>query len=749
MKSISLVRFMAMTLLCANMALAQVARPIPFPPDSEQGRRAAGLPAAAPATPPQAPGAAAPKPAPATAAAAPQTQSAGVTVTPAGGFMLNNVSLLELIDILARRLQLNYILDPRVKGSVTVNTYGEVKPTDLWQLLETILRVNGAAIVKVGDLYRIVPVNTVSQLPMAPKMNGKDLPDDESMSLNLIFLKFVTVGEMAKLLQPFLGEGAQVTAYEPANLLIVSDNARNMRRTMELLAMFDSDALASQRVKLYDVTNGRPSDIVKELEQVFKAYSLSDKATAVKFLPVDRLSTVIAVASNPGVFERVGEWIKKLDTPIKATAGSVDNYIYRLKYGRAETVGMAIMMLYGGSPAMGGMGGMGMAGGMGSGMGGIGAGGGIGGGMFAAGMAGATNPNGSMYGQNPQMLPSGGGPGSTPQGGIAVPGSVPLGSSSDSTGNYLSGMAQNSQYKGPRIIPNPFDNTLLIQGTPQEWEQISRLLAQIDIAPRQVLIDAKIYEVDMKGGFAFGVEAYLQKKGATGKGTASFGHQLVGLSAGGSIGLTAGMMVGHSRELLAAVTATESSDRARIISAPSIIATDSIAASINVGNEVPTLSSQAVVGGVQSSGSSVFANTIQNRNTGVTLNVTARVNSSGVVTLIINQEVSAPIPAPVGVSVASTSFSKRNVQTQVTVQDGDTIAIGGIMQESTTSTQGGIPGLSRIPFVGGLFGARNTTREKTELIIFLTPRVIYDTNQIMDATEELKSRFKRLQKIMD
>ena len=126
----------------------------------------------------------------------------------------------------------------------------------------------------------------------------------------------------------------------------------------------------------------------------------------------------------------------------------------------------------------------------------------------------------------------------------------------------------------------------------------------------------------------------------------------------------------------------------------------------------------------------------------------ARVNSSGVVTLVINQDVSAPIPPPAGVTVNSTSFSRRNVTTQVTVQDGDTVAIGGIIQESDTTSSGGIPLLHRIPIVGAAFGSKSVTKARTELVVFLTPRVIYDTNQIAEASDEVRSKLKRLNKLI-
>ena len=245
--------------------------------------------------------------------------------------------------------------------------------------------------------------------------------------------------------------------------------------------------------------------------------------------------------------------------------------------------------------------------------------------------------------------------------------------------------------------------------------------------------------------FANGIAAFIQNKNAPVEGAPKLATRaLNGFLSGGAVGLTAGALVGQSRELLAFMSTQDVESRSRVIAAPSIIATDSISATINVGTEVPTLASQAVTG-VQSSGSSLFANTITNRQTGVTLSVTARINPSGIVTLIINQEVSAPQGASSG-AIQSPSFSRRSINTQVTVEDGDTIAVGGIINESNTYSSAGFPFLHRLPVIGAAFGSRSYGKERTELVVFMTPRVIYDTNEISEASDELKGRLRRLRK---
>ncbi len=212
--------------------------------------------------------------------------------------------------------------------------------------------------------------------------------------------------------------------------------------------------------------------------------------------------------------------------------------------------------------------------------------------------------------------------------------------------------------------------------------------------------------------------------------------------------LTAGALVGQSRELLGILTASEDNRKTKVISAPVIIATDSIPASINVGQEVPTLASQAVTG-VQSGGSSLFANTISNRSSGVTLNIVARVNPSGIVTMVINQEVSTP--------QAPAAERRHPVAVLFDAQRPDPGDGPGRGHHRHRRNHPGDRHLQqrRNPLaapdprdLGGAFGAKSTTKERTELVVFMTPRVIYDTNGMVEASDELKSKLKRLTKII-
>ncbi len=803
----------AILFLAAIAAPAQQPAPLPpnlrdlLPPDAKQkydrdmragqGGHAAAAgheskPASSEASPatgkPQSP---AVEPVPQTDASVPAAVAAIQKAPPLGSLSLQNADLIQVIDQLARAAKINYVVDPRVKGGVTLNTYGETKSVDPREMLETILRINGAAMVQTGNLFRIVPLVDLAHMPLRPESQEKDIPEDERPMLNLVFLKYANVEDLGKLVENFLGPDGKGWTYPPANLLLILDSRRNMRRLMELVAMFDSDTLAKQRVRTFDIVNSRPSDLAREMESLFKSISLSKDTASVRFVPINRINTLIAIAANPGVFTQVEDWIKKLDVKVKGEAGKSDSYVYRVKYGRADLLAQSIMSLYYSMYSPFGMGGYGGGmygggmyggGGYGGGMygGGMYGGGMAGGGMYGGGMYGGGGYGGGMYGAGGYGGMSGayGGIGgasalsgaagsgvATPQQGISSLGAIAGGvattsgvGSGDLTGNYLGmGMGQGMMMPGmtqfgPRVMANASDNSLLILATPEQYESVTKLLQELDVPPRQVLIEAQIFEVSLTGQFSSGIQAWLQQRGATNPGTVTgtagnVGKKLIGAFDGQTTMLSAGMLVGQSRQLFGLLTAQEQNGRTKVVSTPRIVATDSIPAFINVGEQVPTLASQAVTGAVSNS-SSLFANTIQNVSTGTTLNITARVNPSGIVTLQIDQQVSTPVAPSSGSTIQSPSFQNRQIKTQVTVQDGDMVALGGIIQETRTESSSGIPILHRIPFIGGAFGNKTMTKDRTELVVFLTPRVIYDMNGLSEANDDLLHGMKKLQKLV-
>ena len=277
---------------------------------------------------------------------------------PLGNLQLNGVSLAEVVDQLARQLQMNLLVEADLNAAapVTLNTYGDPGNLDARDLLALLLRVNGFGLQQEGDLYRVVLLNDLRRKPINRVTDVNSIPEDDQMMLNLVFLKYITVGEMSSVLAEFTDANTLIRSYQPANLLLILDSRRNMRRLMDLIEMFDSDVFAGQRVKLYTIQNTLPSEIVKDLDTIMKSISLNDEYSVLRFLAVDRINLLIAVAPNPGAFDQVDVWVDRLDKPITVSSGIIDTYVYRVLYQRADCLAMALNQLYAPYGAYGGAG---------------------------------------------------------------------------------------------------------------------------------------------------------------------------------------------------------------------------------------------------------------------------------------------------------------------------------------------------------------------------------------------------------
>jgi general secretion pathway protein D len=600
-------------------------------------------------------------------------------------FRLENADLLQFINLVATQLKMNYVVDPAVKGTVTISTAGDLRREDLFPILQSVLRINAATAIQSGNFYRIVPVSQAVKLPVevSSDATGKPIPPDDRMMTRIIPLRFVLAADMAKLLTPFLSDGGTVAVHEAGNVLILLETSLNVKRLMEIIQQFDSMTFAHERIRLVPVQNNVASGLVPELESIFSAYAMTEKGTPIRFIALDRINSLLVVAAEPSAFEEVEEWIRKLDQP--APPSGVQTFIYRVQNSEAGYLEKLLARVEGGE------GGAGVA-----------ATGLAGGGAGAAGAAGTTRPPGATAVNQPE--------------------------------------SGQTALEGVHLTTDPVNNSLIIQCTPQQYAEIAKTLKQLDVIPRQVMIEARVYEVDLTGALSFGVSYYLQQRSSTYKqGLATFSGT-TGLQA------SAGMLIGQTRELMGFLTASENSQRVRVLSAPTVLATDNSDARINVGTTVPTLTSQGVIPGVQAGASSVFTNTVQNVETGIIMSVRPRITSTGLVTMTINQEVSAPVFPPAGSAIQSPSFSKRSITTSAVVGDGQTIALGGLISDNITYSRNRIPLLGDIPGLGALFGSTSYTRSRTELILLLTPHIVKNVQEAHDTSRELADKLQDLRK---
>jgi general secretion pathway protein D len=289
-----------------------------------------------------------------------------------------------------------------------------------------------------------------------------------------------------------------------------------------------------------------------------------------------------------------------------------------------------------------------------------------------------------------------------------------------------------------KVSSDETNNAIVVYATPRDYAVIEDALRKLDVAPSQVMIEAAIVEVTLNDQLQYGVQwsfANRTSLGALSQGTT---NAPTSLFPGFTYAYTHG-------SIAASLTALETLTKINVISAPKLMVLNNQTASLQVGDQVPILSetSTSTIGT-----NAPVVNSIEYRDTGIILRITPRVNSGGEVLLDLSQEVSAVIPATSASGIASPTISTRKVATSVAVQDGEVVAIGGLISNSVNNVQSGIPFLSRIKVLNTLFGNTNNQSAKTELIVLLRPVVVRDVNDSRALTDELRDKLQSLRPLL-
>ena len=593
---------------------------------------------------------------------------------------LDNADIHQIIQIIGETLGINYVVDPNIQGTVNINTAGNLQRSDLLPILETILRINGATIVQNGNFYEIVPATAALRQALPVQDDAQPLRVDDQFVIQVVRMKFVSASEMSQLLSPYLSEGANIVVREAGNILLVTERRGNLLKLLEIVDVFDTNVFEGERVRLFPVENSLAADLVQDLVTVFAGYALSENG-AIRFVAIERMNSVLVISPNIAVFDEVQKWLDRLDQPLQ-TSG-VRNFVYRVRNGKAIEIQRVLSQLYGTEVQLSGIY------------------------QTPTGAVGAMPP---PAGQTPAQAGAG----------------AEVGTAFLPTGNV-------------KIISDETNNALVIQATPQEYAIIEDTIEQLDILPRQVLIDAQIYEVVLDDSLAFGLSARLQNRGTLqpAQTTASFSGNPP------SLAVQTFAFIGRARELFMFLHASENRSRVRTLSAPSVLVSNNQTAQFTVGVDIPVPVSSSASGVQAPGGGTLFAQTIQRRETGVIMQVTPLINDSGNVTLEISQEVSqVGALGPLGPVIGQSA-----VTSTVVIRDGQTIVLGGFIRESNDLVRNRIPLLGRIPVLGGLFGSTSTTKNRTELVILITPHVIRNFEEADHATEELRDKLREIKKM--
>ena len=622
-----------------------------------------------------------------------------LTTDASGEVTLNLVDadLREVIHlVLNEGLGANYMVDPTVAGRVTIQTMRPVPPKDLIAILDSMLRMNSAALVQVDGLYKVVPIEQA--LSSGPIVGLKPLPaaSRPGFSVQVIPLRYVSPVQMRDLLAPFAPLGGAIQADPARNLLLLAGSTEQLATLNDLVASFDVDWLKGMSFGLFPLDTAAAIEIAKELDQVFDTET-GPLAGALRFVPTERLNAILVVASQPEYLDRAELWIERLDRT--STGEEAQIYVYPVQNARAANLAEVLSEIFNAQGTT------------------------IGGpGILAPGLEPVELRSTSMF----------------DIGEVAEPREERNQVDSNSDRGFRSPRrVAAAHHGGPdssiRIIADDATNSLVIHAKPGDYRKIREALEKLDVRPLQVLIEATIAEVTLRNQLRYGIEWFFR-----------FGSNQASLTSG-ETNLPVRQFPGFSAlftsadDLRLVLNALENLTDIDVISSPQVVVLDNQTAQLQVGDEVPILTQQ-----VQSAEADAnIINSVEQRQTGVILSVTPRVNASGLVTLEIQQEVSDVVPTTTS-SINSPTISQRSIASTVAVQSGETVALGGLIRDNTRNTRSGLPFLSRLPAIGPLFGSTDKRNERTELIVLLTPSVIANTEQARAVTDELLGRLRGL-----
>jgi general secretion pathway protein D len=628
---------------------------------------------------------------------------------------LSEVAKVILSDILGQ----NYVLSPKVVGKVTLNTTEPLTKEELLPTLEMVLRMNNAALVKDGKIYHIEPV---SEALYGSSVRGSN----KGYQSRVIAIRNVAAKEIADILKPLVHDKTVLNVDESHNTIMVQGTTDEISRVLEIVSTFDIDVLRGRSFALFPLKNTEPDKIIEELEEIFDVSTGKDANEFFKFMPIERMNAILAITHQSAYLHDIESWIYRLDRANTENAGGVT--VYRVQHMDAEELADTLNEIFTG-----------------------------GGGSsrdksskVAAGRKSGEASNKSADSSSTDSSNATGTGAST---------SSKKKTKKEKSSKSRSGGGGNKD-NDISIVADIANNSLIITATPQEYSKIMPVIKQLDIMPLQVLIEATIAQVDLKDDLQYGIQWYLGAlDGKFGSGnspgrlvgqvsTDSNGVETVGnaLKTAAIAGATGGFSaLYNASEIKALLSAQAGLGNVRVVSSPSLMVLNNQEAKINVGDQVPIQTSN-LTNAIASTGSSntsnsgfAQANQIQYKDTGVILEVTPRVNSSGMVILELSQEVSKPVETVTGVTTSPT-IQKEKIESTVAVKDGETFALGGLIQNTDTFNKGGIPFLHELPVIGSLFGTTTKNDDRKELVVLLTPKVVKSKQDAREVTDELKRK---------
>ena len=588
-------------------------------------------------------------------------------------------------SVLGDILELDYIVEHPVKGAVTLRTRSPIPREQLLPILESLLHNHGALMVR-GPNNRLFISGAQNASRMAPSFQNA-AGTGTGFSNVIVPLQYIGATEMAEILKPVATDRSFVRIDVKRNLLVLAGTQMQIDGWLDIVTTFDIDQLAGTSVGIFPIARGTVEDVFTELEHILNTAEggTTGLASMVRVLPVERLNSILVVSPRAAYIEMVGNWVEQLDS-IDEPASESTLHVYEVLNGQADQMAMLLSTIFAEDGSKGGSG------------------------------AGKSQVAPGMQSQR-----SGGGSG----GGGAMPSTgagQSMGGSSFELGESI------------RVVSDDYNNALLVYASPYEYGKIERILKKLDVIATQVLIEASIVEVTLNDGLQYGVEWAFEN----GIGNDYSGEGSLDLGAAGLGAIVPGFSytVKSAESVRAVVNALAEESLVNVISTPSVLVLDNHTAAIHVGDQQPIQSMVSVTDG------GVSQTSINYKDTGVKLEVTPSVNDGGLVTLDVMQSVTDV--GPQDSATGQRSFTERNLSSRIAVRSGDSVVLGGLIRDNDSKSKSGVPLLMDIPVLGSLFSSTKNTLVRTELLVFITPKVVETDDALRALTLEMRDRMRGL-----
>lgn len=661
-----------------------------------------------------------------------------VTISTGGAVSLKfeQAPVTEVVHaVLGDVLKVNYTIHQPVTGEVTLHTHAPLPPDQLLSLLEAVLQANGLLLVRdVHGLFHVGKPEALRGVGSAPRQVGA-LPSGYGMVI--VPLQYVGAAEMADILKPVANPDTFVRVDALRNLLVLAGPRNQVENWLEFVNIFDVDMLKGMSVGLFPLEHISVQEMTATLRLLTggaasgaaapgaapapaprtdtrpdsradtravpetQAVALGPLGGALRILPIERLNAILVVTPRAHVIHQIREWVERFDQP-RDGGTEPQLYVYPVQNGTAQHLAGLLNAVFGGTQQVA--------------------------------------PRPVDYGVAPGLA-AGSMTGAGLTGGLGGSGSSPvaqaLSAAARDSGGEGTGIAQITLAPDVRVVADDFNNALLIHAPKSEYRKIVAALRRLDLAPTQVLIEASILEVTLTDETRFGLRWSLEN--GLGNGWTST-TSLLPDSVTSAIGeTTAGFSYtvrNPAGALRAQLHALAQKSLLNVISSPSVMVLDNHTAAIHVGDQQPVLSSTTITDGGTTTSS------IQFKDTGVILSVTPSANAGGMVSMVIRQSVTDV--GPVDAATGQRSFLQREVSSRVAVRSGETVVLGGLIRDNNSRGKQGIPLLHEIPILGALFGTTDNSKERTELLVMITPRVVRSDQDVRDLGAEMRRRMQGL-----